>query len=223
MKFVRVQELAEAVAPLRDRLTTELSAGKNVLWLLSGGSLIAIETSVMQQLDDSLTNRLTVMLMDERYDGAGHLDSNDQKLATAGFDPKHARWIRVLQDGLSLDETARHFANEAERAFHQADIIVGLFGMGTNGHVAGIQPRSSAVSSADFATSFIWTDFQRLTLTPRALTGVTVAFLVACGTDKRPALETLRTHDIPIDEQPAQLLKQIPDAYIFNDQIGDKS
>jgi hypothetical protein len=48
---------------------------------------------------------------------------------------------------------------------------------------------------------------------------VTVAYLLAYGEDKRPALENLKT-ELPPNQQPAQILKDIAEAYVYNDQVG---
>jgi 6-phosphogluconolactonase/glucosamine-6-phosphate isomerase/deaminase len=64
-------------------------------------------------------------------------------------------------------------------------------------------------------------DYQRLTLTPQALARLDEAVVYARGNAKRKALENL-SQDLPLAEQPAQILKRIPKVLIFNDVEGDK-
>ena len=48
------------------------------------------------------------------------------------------------------------------------------------------------------------------------------AYVFAFGADKKPALENLLTN-IDLIVQPAQILKSLPEAYVYNDQVGDPS
>jgi 6-phosphogluconolactonase/glucosamine-6-phosphate isomerase/deaminase len=223
MKFVRVNHLSDGVEPLRDRLMMELADGKDVLWLLTGGSSMALSVAVMAQIPDELTPRLTCMLSDERYGEVGHADSNAAQLDATGFLPNQATIIPVLHDNLSLEDTAKRYAADYAQSAGKADIIIAQFGMGPDGHIAGIKPGSPAVSSADMACAYEWSDFQRVTLTPKALQLVTVAYLFTFGEGRRTALEQLQSEQVSIDEQPAQLLKQLPEAYVYNDQVGDRA
>jgi hypothetical protein len=46
------------------------------------------------------------------------------------------------------------------------------------------------------------------------------AYVFTFGEAKRPQLEILLNSDVPLSHQPAQLLKQLPEAYVYNDQIA---
>ncbi len=220
MKFVRVTELADGVAPLRDRLARDLSGGKHVLWLVPGGSNIPLTVAVMAQLPDTLTAGLTIMLTDERYGAVGHPDSNVHQLNEAGFLPKQAVVIPVLRAGLSLKETCKHYAADFTDATSRADTIIGQFGMGSDGHIAGILPGSPAVSSADLTAGYEAPGFTRITLTPKALSQLVAAYVFVFGDSKHQALDTLQSGALSLEAQPAQILKQLPEAYIYNDHIG---
>jgi 6-phosphogluconolactonase/glucosamine-6-phosphate isomerase/deaminase len=90
MKFIRTEGWDEAIADFTDRLLAELSAGKKVLWLTSGGSNIKASVEIMSKVPEPLTANLSVMPSDERFGPPGHADSNWQKLLAAGFDGKQA-------------------------------------------------------------------------------------------------------------------------------------
>lgn len=222
MKIIKTNDWHPAIIVMQQRLELELSSGKKVLWLLSGGSNIHSGVTSMQNLPDEVTKNLTVMLMDERYGVVGHSDSNDAQLAKAGFDPKQSKYIRILQPNTSFEATRVRFEIEAKAAFADNDIVIGLFGLGADGHTAGILPYSPAVDSPDFVAAYSSSPYQRLTLTDHALKRISVAYLLAYGADKQPALELLSTKLIPYSEQPVQLIKEIPEAYVFNDQIGEE-
>lgn len=223
MQFIRISELSDGIEPLRDRLLKELADGLQVLWLVPGGSNIPLTVAVMAQLPDEYTGNLTIMLTDERYGPLGHADSNAHQLDETGFLPKEATVIPVLYDGLELDETIRRYADNFREQAAKAGIIIGQFGMGADGHIAGVLPGSPAVASADLAVGYDAPNFTRVALTPKALGMVTAGYLFALGDDKRPALQRLQREPTPLDEQPVQILKQLPEAYAYNDQIEGSS
>lgn len=220
MKFLRVGTLLDGTEPLRDRLIRDLEHNKRLLWLVPGGSNIPLTVSVMGQLPDDLTAKLTIMLTDERYGAVGHADSNAQQLDNAGFWPKQACVIPVLQEGLDIFETTKQYESNFQHVANKADVIIGQFGMGADGHIAGLLPGSPAVSSAGYAASYHTGQYDRITLTPKALLRLTCAYVFALGNEKHAAINALGTRETDIAEQPAQLLKQLPEAYIYNDQLN---
>jgi 6-phosphogluconolactonase/glucosamine-6-phosphate isomerase/deaminase len=223
MKFVREGREAAAKA-VSERITTELAAGRFVLWLVCGGSNIETETEIMDRLRQSgqHIDALTILPMDERYGPAGHPDSNYRQLRERGFDPGTASWYDVLEKNLSLADTVQYYTHLMEHAFATRGTVVGVFGMGDDGHTAGIKPNSPAV--IETAASVVGYDsppFVRLTLTPQELVKTNYAFVLAYGDEKAEALKRLQAHSEPLEKLPAGLLYDIPEVYIYNDQIGD--
>lgn len=209
------------VQKLSERLSTALTEGKRVLWFLTGGSGIHLCVQVMDTIGDEQSKNLTLALGDERFGPPGHKDSNWQQLNDAGFDPKSARTVSVLQADLKdMYEAAKQYGIVLQDVFAENDVIVGQYGMGPDGHMAGIKPGSPAVNADGLVTAYQWDDYQRITTTFEAIKRCDVAFLFAEGEAKRPMLENLQ-RDLPLDEQPAQILKQLPEAYVYNDQIGE--
>ncbi|HEX8227198.1 MAG TPA: 6-phosphogluconolactonase [Candidatus Saccharimonadales bacterium] len=220
MKFIRIPTLQDGLEPLRDRLLRELGDGKDILWLVPGGSNIPLTVGVMAQIPDEMTARLTIMLTDERYGPLGHKDSNAFQLDQTGFLPKQAKVLPVLHADVSLDETCLRYAQDFTEQARKADMIIGQFGMGADGHIAGCLPRSPAVSSADMTAGYEAPGFIRITLTPKALQQLTVAYVFAFGAEKRAALERLQLETVSLDIQPAQIIKQLPESYVYNDQVA---
>jgi 6-phosphogluconolactonase/glucosamine-6-phosphate isomerase/deaminase len=220
MEFIRIEGIGEGVEPLRDRLVQELENGKKVLWLVPGGSNIPLSVDVMRQIPDDLTANLTIYLTDERYGEIDHPDSNARQLREAGFNPKNARHVWVLAKDLNLDETSEQYAMSVSTAFEAADVVIGQMGMGPDGHVCGILPGTVAVESDKLVVGYVTEQFTRITLTPKALEEhVDAAYVFAFGDNKREALDNLMSKDLPLTEEPAQILKKLPEAYIYNDQI----
>jgi 6-phosphogluconolactonase/glucosamine-6-phosphate isomerase/deaminase len=222
VKFIKIADAAGAADVLAKRLIKELRAEKRVLWLLSGGSNIAIEVAVMNKIPSEIQPYLAIML-DERYGPYGHKDSNMQQLLDAGFKPGKATIVPVLvPENLSLEDTATRYQAAAKTAFGNADVIIAQLGIGPDGHISGILPGSPAVESIGLVAGYRTDQFERVTFTFEALKLVTAAYAFAFGGAKREQLESLRDKKLPLGEQPAQILKQISESYIYNDQIGGK-
>lgn len=218
MQFVRASA-TDGIDALVRHLTETLQKDKRVLWLLAGGSNIPLSVQAMEHIPEALTPKLTIMPADERYGLLGHPDSNVRQLYDAGFGPKYARFVPILGNE-DFAITLRHFSDVAKQLFGAADSIIAQLGMGADGHVAGILPGSvAATNGTDLVAGYTGPDFQRLTLTFAALKQVRTAYLFAYGENKRGALEQLQNENPPYEQQPAQILKAIPSAYVYNDLL----
>lgn len=188
-----------------------------MLWLIPGGSNIPIAVAIMAQLPDELTAKLTIMLTDERYGPIDHPDSNAFQLRQAGFNPKHARFLPILT-GATLEDTTRAYAQAAQEHFAKNAVVIGQFGIGADGHIAGILPGSPAATEQHAWTcGYHALNFTRVTLTFPALYRVAIAYAFVYGEAKREALKQLDS-ELPLKVQPAQILKGIPKAYLYTDQ-----
>lgn len=161
-------------------------------------------------------NNLTISLTDERYGELGHKDENWQQLLDGGADFKNAKTFRIIKD-LSFDETTKNFNDWLEKAIENADFVIGLFGIGTDGHTAGIKPNSAAATSSKLADNFTGEDFQRITITPKMFKHIDQIVTQASGVDKTKILETLFAEKIDYIEQPAQLLKTVAESDLVTD------
>jgi 6-phosphogluconolactonase/glucosamine-6-phosphate isomerase/deaminase len=222
MKFLR-ENTGVAAHEIAKTICDGLFAGKRVLWLVSGGSNLAVEKDIMDMVRNHANGHLgglAIMPIDERYGHPGHDDSNVQQLRDAGFEPGGATLVDVLLHDTPFDETVSFYNELVNTALANATLVVGQFGMGADGHVAGIKPDSPAADSdAATVTGYDWTDYRRLTLMPTALRQITVGFLLAYGEDKKKALSQLQQNKLPFHKLPAVLLYEIPDMYVYNDQI----
>jgi 6-phosphogluconolactonase/glucosamine-6-phosphate isomerase/deaminase len=222
MEFIKTEGTHELVTALSGALIAALKQNLRVLWLVPGGSNIHVAVEVMAKIPEKDTHRLTVMLTDERYGEIGHENSNYYQLKQAGFVEHEARFIQTLS-GSSFDETLAYAEKVTEKLFSEAGSVIGFFGMGADGHVAGILPHSPAATAQSWVSGYDGGQHQRITLTPFALSHLSMAIVGAFGAEKRPELERLCHQQLPVAEQPAQLLKHIPKVQIFNDQIrGDE-
>lgn len=221
MKYILTAGWDDGVADLTDRLVRELGAGRRVLWLVSGGSNIPASVQVMDNISADLSQRLSVTLADERYGEPDHPDSNWAQLMQAGFDGKQATLLPVLQRGRDFAATITSYNRLVEQAFQGNDVVIAQLGIGPDGHLAGILPKSpAAMEETALVAGYEAAPLRRLTLTFPALRQVAAAYAFAFGEPKRQALTALQAAADPV-EQPAQILRDLGEAYIYNDQVGE--
>lgn len=222
MHYILTTGWEDGIADLTERLVCELASGKRVLWLVSGGSNILASVQIMNNISAHLSHGLGVMPADERYGPPGHSDSNWTQLMTAGFKSKQASLIRILESGTSFEQTAERYDQLANNAFGSYDIIVAQLGIGADGHLAGILPETVATRQTEaLVVGYSSPPLRRLTLTFTALRRIDAAFAFAFGDVKQAALRSLHDLSLAIEVQPAQILKELPEAYIYSDQVDE--
>jgi 6-phosphogluconolactonase/glucosamine-6-phosphate isomerase/deaminase len=219
--FKKVSSIDPVADFIAGRLIHHLEEGKRVLWLVPGGSSIAIAAAVSHRLKGKPLSKLAVTLTDERHGEINHPDSNWRQLDEAGFELPGASLRPVLQ-GLDLGSTVSSFAETLKEEFDRADYRLGFFGIGPDGHTAGILPGSPAVRSGGLTAGYDAGNFLRLTMTPPAIDQLDEAVVYAVGEAKWPVIDALTT-SIDWDVQPAQALKQVPRLTVFNDHLGENA
>lgn len=219
MKLVTEQDDRPIVDYLTSTLIAHLRADESVLWLVPGGSAMKVATQVLANLEDADTSKLCITLTDERYGRPGHPDENWSQLGQMGFNVSTINAYRVLR-GEDAETTAQDFGDKLQRLFATYDYKIGLFGIGADGHTAGIKPHTVAVTSDEYAAQFEGADFARVTMTPRAVTELDEVVAYAHGADKHEVLAQLLSEDVSLVDQPAQVLKTVPTSTLFSDFAG---
>lgn len=220
LTLYNIPNAEEAAQALLKRLVAELSEKKRVLWLVPGGSNIPLSVSVMREIPAELQPGLAIMLTDERYGDYNHPDSNTRQLREAGFETGQASVVSVLTpENKNLADTCKRYNQAIKTAFAYADSIIGQFGMGADGHIAGMLPHSPAVHARTLVAGYDAGNFIRITLTPPAIQQIHAAYAFVYGEPKRPTLENLLHKQLTLTEQPAQILKRLPESYVYNDQL----
>ncbi|MBX4197175.1 6-phosphogluconolactonase [Candidatus Saccharibacteria bacterium] len=219
LKFYKFSNLQAVSKILAEKITVRLEAGQSVLWLLSGGSAIDVAVQTAKDLSALNLNRLMVSLVDERYGSPGHQASNWQQLIAQGFKLTGAQLHPVL-DGSSLEQTTENFNQFIKGAAINTPYKIALLGLGADGHTAGILPHSPALDSRQIVTVYRGPDYQRITLSPLGLQLMDEAIVFATGNSKAKALDDL-TKNLSSNVQPAQIIKQIPQAAVYNDLKGE--
>ena len=215
MNYIYCHDASESITMLVRTLTEHLAQEK-VLWLVSGGSGTLVTIEVANQLHTANLTNLFVTLSDERYGALGHPDENWQHLLDGGLSLPGATLYRPLI-GASRDDTTRQFGEWLMATVESVDYVIGLFGIGSDGHTAGIKPGSPAVTAETPTAGYTSEDFERITITPAFIVHVDEALTQAFGAKKHPVIADLLERDVPLTEQPAQLLKTIPISTVFSD------
>ncbi len=222
MKF-STQPVAAANKAVFDFLTAQLTTGKKVLWLTSGGSCIAPQVDIMERLrqaSPSVLPALTILPVDERYGSKGHKHSNTAQMRTAGFDSYTAAWHDVLKRNEPVQETVSYYSELVSDTRAVADVVVATLGMGADGHTAGVLPGSPAVTdTVSTVVGYSWSDYERMTLGISTLLKIDHVWLLAYGEGKKQALERLHANSEPIEKLPAKILYDIANVTVYNDYI----
>jgi len=206
------EEIAVFVA---EAINSKLIEGKNVLWFVTGGSSIKVQSKIAPKIRTDYKGKLVITLTDERFGEVNHVDSNWFRLNELGFEIPNAKIIPFL-NGKDFRETAIELREIIKKELEEADYKIGMFGIGADGHTAGILPFSDAVNSSELVCAYETPSFDRITITPKVITKLDEAIVFAMGETKWPILEKLKK-EFPIDEDPSQILKRIPLLTIFSD------
>ena len=220
MIFLQVKDHSYCAKILALKIEDYLLQDKKVLWLLSGGSNIAISVEAFNilkaSIPEKLKDNLAVTLTDERYGPVGHKDSNWQGLLNLGFIMDEVKSAPVLC-GLSEGETTKNFEENYKKLTEWAHVVIGQFGVGSDGHVAGVLPGTYGVSDPEIADYYVTPQFTRISLTLATIKKINMALTFALGESKREIIHLLKTQDIPLAKMPAQILKEIPESYLYSD------
>lgn len=217
MKLVTIESIEPVVAYLVETISKHLGKGERVLWLVPGGSAITVAAEASKQLAQRTDlHNLTVSLTDERYGEVDHPNENWQQLLNTGFVLPGARLYRVLSNESREYTTVKYgaFLFEALGSHHYH---IGLFGIGTDGHTAGIKPQSSAIVENAMAADFEYSDYERITMTTHAISKLDEAVVFAVGQEKFPVVSQLLHENVAVEQQPAQALKTAGKCTIFSD------
>jgi 6-phosphogluconolactonase/glucosamine-6-phosphate isomerase/deaminase len=206
----------EAAHPITTLIIDELRLDRSVLLLVPGGSASGVARKVLSSLNDTTANtsRLTVTITDERFGDVGHTDSNWLLYESfSGLLPA-SQFIPVLR-GQDLQQTATSWGQDLSGALTMADTVVALFGIGADGHIAGIKPGTESCNMSDELTiAYTASDFQRVTITPAFFQHIDSLFVYAENSDKRGAIENLGSA-ISVLVMPAQLIKASKSFFVY--------
>jgi len=204
---------------LAGKLIKRLQIGDRVTWLVSGGSAVNLAVEISKDLEDFDLSQLHISLVDERYGPVGHSDSNWQLLINSGFSAPGAHLYPVLKGGSLEDTTAdfNEFINKID------GYKIALLGLGADNHTAGVLPNSPAITSSHTVVAYQEGNYSRITMSLAGLKNLDEAVVYSVGESKRTALENLASEkELPINQFPSRIIRQIANWSVYNDLIGEE-
>lgn len=209
------KDLEEVAILVANSINEQLKLGKRVLWFVAGGSTISVLLKIADKINTDLGGKLVVTLTDERFGDENHSDSNWFQLMSSGFSIPNAKMIPYLK-GKSFSETTKDIADIIKEEISIADYRIGIFGVGVDGHTAGILPHSKALNSGDFVCAYNTPTYDRITITPKAIESLDEAYIYAMGELKWSVIDKMK-EDLSVENNPVLLLKKVPLLTIFTD------
>jgi len=165
----------------------------DTLLALSGGSSPDYLRMIIKPADISPG---AVCMTDERYGEPLHPASNEVLLEDSGLVKFLDFWgvsLSRILSGKSIDETAEDYDRVITKLFFKYKKRVGVMGVGSNLHTAGIFPNSEAAHSPKYVVSENVDDkYQmRISLSLRALGEFQNFIVLAFGVEKKDALKVI--------------------------------
>jgi 6-phosphogluconolactonase/glucosamine-6-phosphate isomerase/deaminase len=223
VEYVYSTTSQDVIDYLSHAIQSHLNNNESVLWLLSGGSAIDTAITVARILAENEQNdlsRLSISLVDERYGVLGHPNENWSQLLEKGFSLPGADLHRPLI-GLEQSVTNESYGSWLQEHITEVDFSIGLFGIGADGHTAGIKPHTTATQAKGWSFAYSGPDFERITMTFDAIRALDQAVAQVMGVDKFAMIKSLLGSDTSLDDQPAQVLKEVKESILFTDYKED--
>lgn len=218
MRFTKSADTKLGQLQLAQALSNALRQNQ-VLWLVAGGSNIPIVINCLKHIKSNLTKNLQLLLTDERYGPKGHQASNYQQYVSNGLVLKQATFLDILDLNPTPEQALERYQKLYKKYIQQCQIVIGQFGIGEDGHIAGVLPYSPGISSTEKIIFYRSEPYDRLTLTLGAIKTVDVSFVFCFGPNKLDALRRLKLAQEPLESLPALILNQMDNVTVYNDQV----
>jgi 6-phosphogluconolactonase len=231
-----------------DRLSKEIKdtlSNHNVVLYLSGGSALALYPYLAKALiklcktsvDDDMMN-LAILQVDERFEPKNDEDSNALQIEKTGLwrscdktGVEHYMITkeRVMEDAVDFYNTTLKKFNTSRMPQFNKDgtqrkktmYQIGIFGIGEDGHTAGLLPGYQKIWDVD--ESYVGYENEgkfkkRITMTPALIRQMDFAIVVAKGEKKKKVVKKLvDPKGERLDEFPAGILRKIKTVEVYTD------
>ena len=219
VEFISIAEgdQERASSYIAERIGAQLSNGKTVAWFVSGGSNIPVELATLEKLKSTQNpDKLHIVLVDERFGPVGHADSNWHSMNLEEHNSAGYTLHPMLMDGDTIDLATKRYDDTVATLLTDGAYTIGQFGLGADGHTAGLLPGNPVMESAVLYAHFQGPDFERITATPKLIDRLDECILYASGADKAQAyIDMLRPGDA--SEVPARILQNAQKLTILSD------
>ena len=161
---------------------------------------------------------LHIYVVDERYVPVTYADSNLGKLKSALFDKVELGEVCAFDTSLAIEDALAVYEQKLQK-IPEGSFDLAVLGIGTDGHVASLFPKSSGLyESKRFVTHTITETLSvrdRLTLTFPAIMKSKQILVLVSGAHKKIVLEELFESPKTIAELPAKALLNHPDVVLY--------
>jgi len=193
----------------------------NILLLLSGGSSLNPVREAFAHLDKAVLKRIHIAQIDALVVGEDDELSNWRQIKDAlGQDlAKTGRQLAIISLGDEPEDMAIAYEMELEALLNMADYVIGVYGVGDDGRVAGMLPTSQPENFTPFldgrlVVNYEAADYQRITTTHELMVRLDEAVVFASGPNKVKMVEKINA-DLPPNKSPVQLFKDVARTTIF--------
>ncbi len=238
MEIVFQDSIPKVQQSLVDDLVSTIlnNAGKKLLVFYSGGSVLELFPKLNVSLNvEGITNvDAWFVPVDERFDVTA---SNYRALAALDcypdFEKRGVRFLDVLAHGHSFEDCAYWFSEwvrvESDQVHMGDGLILGILGMGPDGHTAGMFPypenevffNGEMVATSRLAVGYDVGDKnqyrERITLTVPALMKFDRTFAYVVGANKRPALSRVVNKEGTVAATPATVWNELRACSVYTD------
>lgn len=216
------KDLTSAVTAASDYLLKQIKdASGNVLLLLSGGSSLNPVKKAFESLDKAQLGRLRLAQVDALVVPEDDELNNGRQIreALAGKIEHTQGLIRVITLGDDAEDMAIAYEMELESLMSTADYVIGVYGVGTDGRVAGMLPAKTPEDFTPFldgrlVVNYVAEDFERITTTHELIVRLDEAVIFAAGPEKAKQIDKIN-QSLPVHKSPIQLFKDAKRATIF--------
>jgi 6-phosphogluconolactonase/glucosamine-6-phosphate isomerase/deaminase len=205
----------------------ENEKSQSILLLLSGGSSFAVFDSIHA----SNWNNITITMLDERFEENNAHNNFSQLENTEWYRQVKENGATFISTKIEPGETQEKTAQKWENSLKQwtkenpNGSIIALFGIGPDGHTAGIFP--SPENQQTFDTLFLNDHFVtsydasgknefplRITTTHTFHKLISHAYISLKGEEKQQMFKKFIKNETPLHELPAKILFSLPDVTI---------
>lgn len=219
---------SDAGAYMQDKILSH--AHEHILCMISGGSAL----TVLEAIDATrLRSNVTIVFVDERFTDDRKGNNFTQLTQTNFYKSAREVGVQFIDSTVQTNETLECFTQRLNHAFndyykiHSSTYTIGLFGIGEDGHTAGIFPMSESDFIGTFETEDLYVSITnkaltypyRTTVTPTCIEEkIDEVILFAVGSSKCDnILNYMHNKNFTHYQIPALIPAQHPQSILFTD------
>lgn len=202
---------------ITERIEIHLNNGKTVAWFVSGGSNVPVELATIEKLKNAQNpEKLHILLVDERFGPVGHANSNWQSMNLEAHNSAGHTLHPMLIEGDTIETATQRYDDNVAKLLSDGAYTIGQFGLGADGHTAGLLPGNPVMESDSLYAHYQGKDFDRITATPKLIAILDECILYASGDDKVQAFADMQ-HPGDEDVVPSRILQGARKLTILSD------